>query len=42
MADIELDEARQKTMVEKSGSYEMPIWAQRRPELYGRLVSRQA
>jgi predicted amidohydrolase len=39
VADIELEEARQKTMVAKAGSYEMPIWQQRRPELYGRLVT---
>ena len=38
VADIDLDEARTKTMVAAPGTYEMPIWAQRRPELYGRLV----
>jgi predicted amidohydrolase len=39
VAEIELEEARQKTMVATPGSYEMPIWAQRRPELYGRVVA---
>jgi 5-aminopentanamidase len=38
VADIDLDEARTKTMVEAPGTYEMRLWAQRRPELYGRLV----
>jgi predicted amidohydrolase len=38
VADVDLEEARTKTIVAQAGSYEMPLWSQRRPELYGRLA----
>ncbi|HSH96128.1 MAG TPA: nitrilase-related carbon-nitrogen hydrolase, partial [Roseimicrobium sp.] len=37
IADLNLEEARQKTIVNIPGKYETAIFESRRPELYGRI-----
>jgi predicted amidohydrolase len=39
VAEIEVDEARQKEIVPSQGTYEMSLFGHRRPELYGALVA---
>lgn len=39
VADVDIDQARNKSIVPKSGEYEMHLFDHRRPELYGPLVA---
>ena len=38
LAEIDIEEARRKSIVPKSGEYEMHLFDHRRPEMYGALV----
>jgi predicted amidohydrolase len=38
VAEIDLEEARTKDILPRPGEYEMRLWSDRRPELYGALV----
>jgi predicted amidohydrolase len=42
VADIDVEKARNKSLVPKSGEYEMHLFGHRRPELYGALVEAPA
>ena len=38
VAEVDVEEARRKSIVPKSGEYEMHLFDHRRPEMYGALV----
>jgi predicted amidohydrolase len=38
VAEIDVEEARTKDILPRPGVYEMRLWSDRRPELYGALV----
>ena len=42
LAEVDIEEARRKSIVPKSGEYEMHLFDHRRPELYGALVEELA